>query len=151
MPMAHGLDQFLANRLTTNHVFQVVADPKLADAIFTDRLGEGFLKALEDFSPSPKPAAEEPVKPEDKGKDKDKDKDKSDKAGDDVAGASAKVENPILNSAFGRGKGNVFLVDAKSREVVWSTFENVSGSGTKQLDRTASDIVSRLMKDMKKN
>ncbi len=144
MPMTHGLDQFLANHLTANHVFQVVADPKLADAIFTDRLGEGFLNALEDFSPSPKPAAEEA------GKKEDKDKSKSENSGDAAAAGSATVANPILNSAFGRGKGNVFLVDAKSREVVWSTFENISASGTRQLDRTASDIVSRLMKDMKK-
>jgi hypothetical protein len=42
LPMARGLDQYLANRLTTEHVFQVVTDPKTADAVLTDRIGEGF-------------------------------------------------------------------------------------------------------------
>ena len=36
-------------------------DPKLADAVFTDHLGEGFQAQLEDFSPTPKPP--EPPKP----------------------------------------------------------------------------------------
>jgi hypothetical protein len=33
LPMAGGLDQYLANRLTGDQVFRVVTDPKLADAI----------------------------------------------------------------------------------------------------------------------
>src|ERR1035441_3863988 len=53
LKMAKGLDQFLANRLTSDHVFQIVTDPKLADAVFTDQLGEGFQMKLEEFSPSP--------------------------------------------------------------------------------------------------
>jgi len=42
LPMAGGLDQYLANRLTSAGVFRVVTDPKMADAIFTDQLGAGF-------------------------------------------------------------------------------------------------------------
>jgi hypothetical protein len=61
LPMARGMDQYLANRLTNERVFHVVTDPKLADAIFTDHLGEGFQAELEDFSPTPKPP--EPPKP----------------------------------------------------------------------------------------
>jgi len=53
--MARGLDQYLANHLTSAHVFQVVTDPKLADLIFTDHLGEGFQAQLEEISPSPEP------------------------------------------------------------------------------------------------
>ena len=33
LKMARGLDQYLANRLTADHVFQIVTDPKLADAV----------------------------------------------------------------------------------------------------------------------
>ena len=61
LPMARGMDQYLANRLTNERIFHVVTDPKLADAIFTDHLGEGFQAELEDFSPTPKPP--EPPKP----------------------------------------------------------------------------------------
>src|SRR6201981_3862229 len=55
LSMSRGLDQYLANRLTNEHIFQVVTDPKLADAIFTDRIGEGFQLQLENISPTPKP------------------------------------------------------------------------------------------------
>ena len=57
LPMARGMDQYLANQLTNEHVFRVVTDPKLADAIFTDHISEGFQAQLEDFSPAPKPPA----------------------------------------------------------------------------------------------
>src|ERR1035441_9164742 len=53
LKMSKGLDQFLANRLTSDHVFRIVTDPKLADAVFTDQLGEGFQMKLEEFSPAP--------------------------------------------------------------------------------------------------
>src|SRR6266446_5980485 len=46
LPMAGGLDQYLANRLTSEGVFRVVTDPKMADAIFTDQLGVGFEQKL---------------------------------------------------------------------------------------------------------
>ena len=46
---ARGLDQYLANRLTDDHIFQVVTDPKQADAVFTDRIGEAFRDAAGGF------------------------------------------------------------------------------------------------------
>jgi hypothetical protein len=142
MPMSHGVDQFLANRLTGSGLFQVVADPKLADTIFTDRIGDAFRVALEKISPTPKPPAE--------AKDADAKADKADRAGKDDKKAKSEEElgNPALNSTFGRGKGTFFLVNAKSREVVWSTFEPSAGSSAKELDRTATDIVIRLRRDM---
>jgi hypothetical protein len=132
MPMSQGMDQFLANRLAGEHVFQVVSDAKLADAVLTDRIGETLNSSLDEIAPIAKPAAE------------DKDKDKDAKA------ASNRLDNPALKSTFGRGKGTFFLVDAKSREVLWSTFELPKDSTAVQLDRTASDIVSRLIRDLKK-
>src|SRR5664279_1621574 len=67
LKMSKGLDQFLASRLISDHVFQIVTDPKLADAVFTDQLGEGFQAKLEEFFPTPeseKPAPK-PKKEED--------------------------------------------------------------------------------------
>jgi hypothetical protein len=145
LSMAHGLDQYLASRLAADHVFQVVTDPKLADVIFTDHLGESFEAKLELISPSP-----EPVKavPEDT-------KDDSDQppappnTNPFLSDAATKVAPPVGNS-FARTKGIIFLVDAKSRQVIWSTYDPAKGASDKLMDRTASDIVSRLKKDLKK-
>src|SRR5262245_31014721 len=60
MGMAHGLDQYLANRLTNEHVYRVVTDPKVADAVITDHIGKGFEEQLSELLPPP----EAPKKPE---------------------------------------------------------------------------------------
>ena len=41
-PMRNSLDQYLVSRLTQTHTLQVVSDPKLADAVFTDTVGPTF-------------------------------------------------------------------------------------------------------------
>jgi hypothetical protein len=145
LPMSKGLDQHLANRLTNGHVFQVVTDPKMADAFLTDNVGERLQAKLEEIFPPPEPEkAEKPAKAD---KDKDKDKDSSDNPM--LAETVNKLAAAGANSSFGRGKGTVFLVDLKSREVVWSVYQLPNGSSAKELDRTASDIVSRLKRDLK--
>jgi hypothetical protein len=139
MKMAKGLDQFLANHLVSDHVFRIVTDPTLADAVFTDQVGEGFQMKLEEFSPTPesaKPAP--PPKPEKTG----------DEASPLLGDTVNKLSNPASSSSFGRNKGTVFLVDAKSRQVVWSVYRPATGSTSKQMDRTANDIVSRIRKDL---
>ena len=55
LAMGNGVDQFLANQLTSAGVFQVVTDPKKADAILTDRVGEPFEKKLDELYPPPPP------------------------------------------------------------------------------------------------
>ena len=56
LAMGSGMDQFLANQLTKAGVFEVVTDPKTADAIVTDNVGEPFQKKLDDlYPPPPKP------------------------------------------------------------------------------------------------
>lgn len=175
MPMSRGLDQYLANRLTARHTFLVVTDPKRADAIFTDRIGESFQTELENIFPDPKPAETKPA-PEaakaDPGRPATVKKDETavepqlpaaekvsrkKRASDDDADTPAgskpfsdtvnKISAPV--STFGGARGTIFLVDAKSRLVVWSTFDPSKSTQNRDLDRTASDIVSRLAKDMK--
>src|SRR5438093_7128777 len=109
LPMTGGLDQYLANRLTAGGVFRVVTDPKLADAIFTDQLGSGFEQKLVELYPAP--AAKEGDKA-----------DKNDKAAPHI-------------STFGRGRGTIFLVDLKSRSVIWSAYEKPGKSTSEVLDR----------------
>jgi hypothetical protein len=42
----------------------------------------------------------------------------------------------------------VFLVGTKSRQVLWSIYDLPKDASSKELDRIASAIVSRLRKDM---
>jgi len=137
LKMSKGMDQYLANRLTNDHVFQVVTDPKLADAILTDRIGQTFETKMEELFPAPNP---EPVKREPPSKDENK----AGLLGDPVN----KLANPANNSSFGAATGTIFLVWAKSRQVVWSAYDIPKDSSSKQLDRTASDIVSRMKRDL---
>src|ERR1700731_4015913 len=47
LPMFSGLDQYLAVRLTSASVLQVVVDPRNADAILTDHIGQDFEERLD--------------------------------------------------------------------------------------------------------
>ena len=137
LSMSKGLDQYLANRLANDHLFQVVTDPKLADAFLTDRIGESLQTKLEEVFPPPAP---------EKAK---ADKDKEPASNPMLADTVNKLAAVGTSNSFSRGKGTVFLVDAKSRQVVWSAYQLAKGSSAKELDRTASDIVSRLKRDLK--
>jgi hypothetical protein len=113
LPMRSGLDQFLANRLTNGGVFRIVTDPKLADSVLTDHIGETFEAQLEVMIPNPEPvkkltppATAPPLKKEDESP-------KS--LLGSMADSDAKQPSPARNSTFGRTKGTVFLVDQKSR------------------------------------
>ena len=153
LSMSKGLDQYLANRLANDHLFQVVTDPKLADAFLTDRVGESLQSKLEEIFPPPVPEkaapAENPAPAEKPASKADKDKDKDSPTNPMLADTVNKLAAPGASNSFSRGKGNVFLVDAKSRQVVWSVYQLPKGSSAKELDRTASDIVSRLKRDLK--
>lgn len=139
LPMSQGLDQYLANRLTNEGIFRVVTNPKLADAIFTDRIGEAFEETLADLSPNP-----EPVSPP-ADKQPSEETPNNSLLGDTVN----KLSNPATHSSFGRNKGTFFLVNPKSHQVLWSVFQPPRDSRSAQLNRTASDIVNRLKRDLK--
>jgi hypothetical protein len=161
MPMARGLDQYLAGRLTSRGLFQVVTDPKLADAVLTDRVGETLQTELEAIFPTPKPETEEDEDAEPAAKPESKPDTKAEKAkaAKDQLDANSPISafgniskadgGPPPTSSFGRSKGNIFLVDAKSRQVVWSTYDPPRTNAPHDLNRTASDIVSRIRKDLK--
>jgi hypothetical protein len=125
LPMSSGLDQHLANRLTASGVFRVVADPKQADAVFTDKLGEAFEESLKTLfaDKAPKPP--------------DNEKEKADQS------LAPRV------SSFSRGKGTIFLVDTATRGVLWSTYEKPRNSSSDEQDRTARRIVERLQGALK--
>jgi hypothetical protein len=121
MPMAGGLDQYLAAQLTETHVMQVVTDPRAADVIMTDRIGEVFEQKMAELFPAPKT-----------------DDKKDDKSNNNVARA---VPGSFRSSA---ARGTIFLVDAKSRQIVWSDHEKPVDSTDRQLNREAARIVKKL-------
>ena len=138
LPMSHGLDQYLANRLTNEHLLQVVTDPKRADAIFTDRIGAAFEEKLAELFPNPEPVSRAPEKPP------------ADSSSNPLlADTVNKLSNPATSSQFGQNKGTVFLVNPKSHQVLWSVYQPAKDSSSARMDRTASDIVSRLKRDLK--
>jgi hypothetical protein len=131
--MSSGMDQFLANQLTTAGVFQVVTDPQLADAILTDRIGAALETKLSELYPPP--PAPEPAKKDDetaKGS-----------TPPDISGAPARV-----GTSFNRGKGNFFLVDRRSRSVLWSVYELAKDSTPDEQMKVAKRVVKKLMDDL---
>jgi len=125
LAMSSGMDQYLANSLTSMGVFQVVTDPQKADAIVTDRLGETFEGKLKELYDPPPPAS----------------KDKDDKSGGFGTGT-------FRVGSVGRGRGNVFIVDRKSRGVLWSIYEPPKDSSTSEMSKTAQKIAKRLKTDL---
>ena len=145
MPMRHGLDQYIANQLTREHVVEVTADPARADAIFTDGLGDAFEQKLETLHPTPKP--EEP-KPAETAK-ADADKDKPDAKDKTSSGPKTFREpDPPHTSTFGGGKGTLFLVDSRSRVILWSVYEKPVPSNSHSLDGAAKRVVNQLKQDL---
>lgn len=130
--MSSGMDQFLANSLITMSVFQVVTDPQKADAIVTDRLGEPFESKLRELYPpkSSRAAADDKKAAADDKKDD-----------TDISGAGRV-------SSSGRGRGTFFIVDRKSRTVLWSTYEEPKDSTPAELTKTARRVVLRLKNDL---
>ncbi len=130
LQMTGGIDQYLAQHLITDNTIEVVTDPALADAIFSDRIGETLEQKLTElYPPSPPPAKEE-----------DEDEPKK------VSIASGATRG---QSTWGRGRGNIYLIDRKSRAVVWSAFNKPKNSTAKELDRVAAKFASRLRADLK--
>jgi hypothetical protein len=153
LSMGSGMDQFLANQLTKEGIFEVVTDPKQADAIVTDTVGEALQKKLDDlYAPPPKPKAPAPeaTKPA-------ADADTSIDVGDSTPEAKP-VRKDLLDgvdfsagphsTTFGRGKGNFFVVDRASRVVLWSVYERPKNSTPGELTKTAGKVVRHLKDDL---
>lgn len=131
MPMSGGYHQHLANRLIRLGLFQVVADPNRADSILTDRLGESLEARLDGYDAAlmKREAAEH--------------------KGDEAKKGDSSVtlaERPVTTSLSG-GKGTLFLIDRKSRRLLWSTFEKPKNVTAKQLDRSAARVADRIKGD----
>ena len=147
LPMSGGLDQYLAKSLTQHRQYQVVTDPKIADAIFTDRLGEPFEKKLLELYPPPPP----PEKVADKTAKDDKDEKKASK--DKEKETTVKEEPTVRMGGFSRNRGNIFLVERASQKVIWSLYKRPKSTTPNDMNRIAESIVADLQRDItgKKN
>lgn len=121
LPMSGGADQYLAARLTSEGVLQVVTDPQKADALFTDHLGETFEKSVDElYGRVPK------------------------------AGDSKDGEESFARVGGGQhSRGTFFLVERKTRDVLWSDAENPKGTSAEEMRKVAERVSSRLSKAMK--
>ena len=128
--MANSMDQYLAQHLSQGGHFEVVTDPQRADAIFTDSIGEGFARKMDELYP--------PENADSKSDDADAEK---------VHDADMQK---VRVGGFSRARGVVFLVDRNSRSVIWSTYDPDWRSGAQKLDSRARSIADRLAKDLKK-
>ena len=131
LSMGNGMDQYLANQLTAQNVFQVVTDPQKAEAILTDRIGVQFEMQLDELYPPPPEEVEGEQEEDLEG---------------EAAEEAVEQEKPIILSSFGRGKGNLFLVGRESRRVIWSTYDRPKNFTPEQLNNAAARIVKRLQK-----
>lgn len=131
LPMMNGMDQYLANQIQRENLYVVTTDPAAADAILTDAIGPGFERKMSELYPHPPPPAAE---------EEDEEKEKATTESRDGA---ARPE-----STFRRGRGTVFLVERRTRNVVWSTYLKPKNSLPREMDKTAREVTARLKKDL---
>ena len=127
LPMSNGLDQYLAGQLTSGSVLQVVTDPQKADAVLTDHVGQSFEETLAELYNN-KPAA-------------------GDKAGDKTDDTSQTFTRSGRQGQNGRG--NIFLVNRKTHDVMWSFFEAPGDRTPNGMKRTAARISAKLAQSIK--
>ena len=158
LPMRLGFDQYLANQLSQSGLLHVVTDPKKADGILTDHLGEAFEAKLDEINPPPKPppapAAEakpvagkttsDPTKTTDAAEGEPDTKPTVKRAKSTATNTVGTESNPPLRGSFSSGRGNVFLVDKTSRVVLWSTFEQLDSAQPANLTHIAEYVVKDL-------
>jgi hypothetical protein len=115
LDMPNGLEQYLASRLTSGRVLWVVLEPASADAVLTDRLDDTFWTWLARCYPPP-------------------------------AGASRSTDTASRreSQAAAKHSGTVFLVDPRSRVVLWSTYDRARSEAPDEMDRTAARIANQL-------
>jgi hypothetical protein len=143
MPMGNGLDQYLAMQITQDRVFDVVTDPALADAVVTDRIGPAFEQAFEQLYPPPPPPAAPAEAVEKK-----QDKAALPEPATIGAALADRPDSPPRVSSFSRGRGNIFLIDRRTKRVLWSDYRRPKNSRPDEVHRTADRMVNRLESDL---
>ena len=134
MPMANGFDQYLANSMRKVPQIRIVTDATKADAVFSDRIGASFEAKLDEIEVAvkEKELAAAPAASHDDAK-------FDSRQGFKFA--------PKMVTTIGRGKGSYFIVDRRSRLVLWSSFHLTKNTMPSTLHATADKIAGELEKD----
>jgi hypothetical protein len=125
--MQGSLDQYLAEQATKAGAVTVTVDPKMAKAIMTDRIDAPFLAAMDELFPV-------------EGREETK------KSSESIEG-DFQLSRP-KNRPKGSPKGTLFLVDVKTRQVLWSTYLGDFDSRPQSLHREARKVIERLEQEM---
>lgn len=139
LPMATGLDQYVAQQLVAQGVLEVVTDLAQADAILSDQVGPRLerqvlvLEHLAGRRRRPEGTSEAPATVE---------------SGSAGPGLLSRFEDDLgpLTTGFGRTRGNVFLVSRTTGTVLWSTYRRLHRTTPDALHSTAREIVGQLKK-----
>jgi len=123
-PMQHAFDQYLAEAVHGADALTVTVDPKLAGAIMTERIDAPFLQAMEELFPSEKQA--EATEENDQS----------------IEGDFAMQRTK--NRPQARPRGTLFLVDVKTRRVIWSTYLGELEQDSKDLHKEALRVVEEI-------
>ena len=121
VPMANGLDRYLASRLTSTGTVWVLLDPAGADAVVTDRVDEGFWAWSNAVF---KPGHQGPVP----------------RLTDDHPGGSG--------PAGSSNRGTLFLVDPRTGIVLWSIYQPPANASPNAMDQAAARVASTLKKHL---
>lgn len=142
MPMNGGMHQYLASRLVTMGLFEIVTDPNRADAVLTDKINDAFESRLADYDKKD----EERAKPAEAVKKEDEAKRPAVEAGASNIPNFALAERPLTTS-LGGGKGTFFLVDRKSRRLLWSVYEKPKNTTPGELHKVAGRVAEKMKDD----
>lgn len=152
LPMASGMEQFLAHQVAKQGLYEVTTDPLRADAFLSDFVGTTFELRVEELiktarDKQEKEAEEQARKEAEKSgtapkKAAKKDEDEEAQGGFQVEGSGA-----ARVGGFGRGKGNIFLIDAKTRRVLWTGFDIPKNTRAEALQKSAERLTSQLRKE----
>ncbi len=134
-PMSNAFDQYLAQQITAEGLFEIVVDPKLAGTIMTEKIDNTFLQALDELFP-----------PEDSAIKKEKTAEKT-KSGDSLE-SDFRMRRPG-NHPKAAPRGTLFLVDLASRKVIWSTYLKEFDADPNGLHKQARTVVEKLKGQMK--
>ena len=121
--MQGALDQYLAEQAAASGAVKVTVDPQMARAIMTDRIDKPFLDAMDELFPVE--GREEPEE------------------SDDSIEGDFQMARPS-NRPKGSPRGTIFLVDVKTRQVLWSTFLGELDMRPNSLHREAEKVIERL-------
>ena len=120
VPMANGMDRYLASRLTSTGAVWVLLDPAGADAVITDRVDEGFWAWSNAVF---KPGREGPV-------------------------PRLTEDRPGGGPAATANRGTLFLVDPRTGIVLWSIYQPPANTSPNALDQAAARVAINLKKHL---